>query len=156
VRILLVEDDAAKRQAIRGYLSDRLPSAQVVEVTSFRETLDAITAARPDLVLLDMTIPSVAQSTSDRDLIFGGRDVLRQMRRLGVRTPVIVVTAYERFDRGRESMSAEELHSQLTEVYPEWYRGTVSFSFRYESWREELNELLSSIDGTSEQVSTSR
>jgi len=157
MRLLLVEDDAAKRHAIRGYLAQRLPNAEVLESASFRETIDVLLQSPPDLVLLDMTIPSLQHQTSDRDhvLVFGGRDVLRQLRRLRIPAAVIVVTAYDRFDKGKESMSVEELHAELASVYPEFYRGIVSFSFRYESWKDELTQFLPAEDSAGDHRSSS-
>lgn len=142
--VLLVEDDEGKRRQLLAYLGVRLPQARIVEATTFRAAIDRLKEKAPDLVLLDITIPSRPRSSSGRDntLVFGGRDVLRQMRRLRVSAPVIVVTAYERFDKGPESMSLADLEQQLSDVYPEFYRGAVSFSFRYETWRADLDRLL--------------
>lgn len=144
MKVLIVEDDDAKRRLVSGHLISRLPEAQISEASSFRGAMDAIKRRSPDLILLDVTIPSIEKSTSDRDhtLVFGGRDVLRQLRRANVCAPVIVITAYERFDKGHESLSLEELEAQFAEVYPAWYVGAVSFSFRYDSWREDLSQLL--------------
>ena len=144
MNILIVEDDDSKRRQVRAHVLSRLPNSHLEEAVSFRGAMDSIKRSTPDLILLDVTIPSIEKSTSDRDhtLVFGGRDVLRQLRRAQVNAPVIVITAYERFDKGLESLSLEELEAQFTEVYPEWYIGAVSFSFRYDSWREDLNRLL--------------
>jgi CheY-like chemotaxis protein len=147
MRTLLVEDDAAKREAILAYLLALSPMTATTEVGSFTAAIQALRQGEFDLVLLDMTIPSLPQSTSDRDsvLVFGGRDVLRQMRRLGVTIPVIVITAYERFDEGRESMRMEELQRQLCDIYPQYYLGAVGFSFRNEVWKTELGQLISTL-----------
>jgi CheY-like chemotaxis protein len=145
MRILLVEDDSAKRRAIRTHLASRLAQAEFREASSFRAALDELNEFIPDLVILDMTIPSLERSTSDRDhlLVYGGRDLLRQLRRLRIPAAVIVVTQYPQFDAGLESLSLAELDEQLRAVYPEHYRGAVSFSFVYDTWREDLDRLLS-------------
>ncbi|MGI8510378.1 MAG: response regulator [Gemmatimonadaceae bacterium] len=148
MKVLIVEDDDGKRRALATYLSTVLPGAVTREASTFREALDAVGAVPPDLVLLDMTIPSLPPGTSDRDhtLVYGGRDVLRQLRRLAVRAYVVVVTQYESFDAGPESASLADLNEQLREVYPEFYCGAVSFSYLYDSWKEDLTRMIGDIE----------
>jgi DNA-binding response OmpR family regulator len=78
--VLLVEDEATFRRVIARNLSGR--GLLVHEVGTAREAVDVSTADRPDLMLLDINLP-------DRS----GWDVLRELRRLGIDVPTIVVSA---------------------------------------------------------------
>jgi len=78
--VLLVEDEAAFRRVIARNLSGR--GLVVREVGTAQEAVDVSTADRPDLMLLDINLP-------DRS----GWDVMRELRKLGVDVPTIVVSA---------------------------------------------------------------
>jgi two-component system KDP operon response regulator KdpE len=82
--VLIVEDEAPMRRFLRAALAAR--SFRVAEAASAREGIIAITAERPDLVLLDLGLP-------DAD----GIDVTRGLREWSD-VPIIVLSA-----RGREA-----------------------------------------------------
>jgi two-component system KDP operon response regulator KdpE len=82
--VLIVEDEAPMRRFLRAALSAR--SFRVAEAASAREGIVAITAERPDVVLLDLGLP-------DAD----GIEVARGLREW-TDVPIIVLSA-----RGRES-----------------------------------------------------
>ena len=79
-RILLAEDESRLRQVIARNLTAR--SHTVREVSSAIEAVAAILAETPDLLLLDLNLP-------DRS----GWDVLREVQRLGLAVPTVVVSA---------------------------------------------------------------
>ena len=78
--VLLVEDEVTFRRVIARNLSGR--GLLVREVGTADEAVDVSTADRPDLMLLDINLP-------DRS----GWDVMRELRRLGIDVPTIVVSA---------------------------------------------------------------
>ncbi len=77
---LLVEDEATFRRVIARNLTGR--GLLVREVGTAQEAVDVSSADRPDLMLLDLNLP-------DRS----GWDVMRELRRLGIDVPTIVVSA---------------------------------------------------------------
>jgi two-component system phosphate regulon response regulator PhoB len=77
-RILVVDDDQDSRALVRGALERE--SFTVLEAGDGAEALEIIAAEHPDLVVLDVNLPSL-----------GGFDVLAQMR-LVHSVPVIMVT----------------------------------------------------------------
>jgi two-component system KDP operon response regulator KdpE len=88
--VLVVEDEAPMRRFLRAALTAR--SFQVAEATSAGEGIVAITASRPDVVLLDLGLP-------DAD----GIDVTRGLREW-TDVPIIVLSA-----RGREADKVQAL-----------------------------------------------
>ena len=82
--VLIIEDEAPMRRFLRAALTAR--SFRVAEADSAREGIVAVTASKPDLVLLDLGLP-------DAD----GIDVTRGLREW-TDVPIIVLSA-----RGRES-----------------------------------------------------
>jgi two-component system, OmpR family, response regulator len=79
-RLLVVEDEEMILELLSGSL--RFAGFDVVTAVSGAEALRAVTASRPDLVLLDVMLP-------DGD----GFEVVRRLRSSGPDVPVIFVTA---------------------------------------------------------------
>jgi DNA-binding response OmpR family regulator len=83
--ILVVDDDATVREVVSGYLE-----RAGLEVVAARDGLEAVETARvrrPDLVLLDLTLPGL-----------DGLEVFRRIRAARSDLPVVMLTA-----RGEES-----------------------------------------------------
>ena len=80
-RILLVDDDKHLRETLAEQLALH-EEFETTEVDNATAALEAAKSAGHDLILLDVGLP-------DMD----GREALRLMRRAGVKTPVILLTA---------------------------------------------------------------
>jgi CheY-like chemotaxis protein len=105
VRILIVEDD----KAIRELLADRLRAHELAFSSCQLECFERLDAAEFDLVLLDLRLPRTPSDMAASNEV--GLDILRQIRRRGVRKrgstmvlPVVVMTAY-----GSEAITAQVL-----------------------------------------------
>jgi len=83
-RILVVEDDAAILRGLRDNLT--FEGYEVVTASNGADALRLIDCDRPDLLVLDVMLPAMS-----------GFEVCRRMRRAGVETPVLMLTA-----RGQE------------------------------------------------------
>ena len=80
MRILVVDDEPAVRDAVDRAL--RLDGYDVALAADGRAALDALAAAPPDAVVLDVLMPCV-----------DGLEVCRRLRAAGDRTPVLMLTA---------------------------------------------------------------
>jgi two-component system, OmpR family, response regulator MprA len=80
MRILVVDDEPAVRDAVDRAL--RLDGHDVSLAEDGRAALDAVAAAPPDALVLDLLMPHV-----------DGLEVCRRLRAAGDRTPVLVLTA---------------------------------------------------------------
>ncbi len=78
--LLLIEDDDAMQAALQRALGRR--GMEVLGCTDGRKALALWTAAEPDVVVLDLSLPGL-----------DGLQVLEQARRQGLRTPVLILTA---------------------------------------------------------------
>jgi len=83
--VLVVDDNADTRVVVRWMLERW--GCQVLEACDGREAFDAVVESRPDLVLMDLTMPVV-----------DGYDAIRAIRGREEfsRLPVIAVTAFDR------------------------------------------------------------
>lgn len=86
MRLLLVEDEAELARLVRANLAREGFAVDIVRTLD--EARAALSAARYDVILLDLTLP-------DGD----GLDLLADMRRGGDSTPVIAVTARDAIDQ---------------------------------------------------------
>jgi two-component system response regulator YesN len=73
--------------------------------SSGREAIEKTMLLSPDLVLMDVRMPGLS-----------GLDAIREMRRLGSRAAIILITAYERFDIAREAVELGVLDYLLKPV----------------------------------------
>jgi CheY-like chemotaxis protein len=83
--VLVVDDNADTRVVVRWMLERW--GCQVLEACDGREAFDAVVESRPDLVLMDLTMPVV-----------DGYDAIRAIRGREEfsRLPIIAVTAFDR------------------------------------------------------------
>jgi two-component system, OmpR family, response regulator MprA len=79
-RVLVVDDDPQLREALSRALE--LDDYQVATANNGAQALEAISARRPDVVVLDVMMPYV-----------GGLDVCRTLRERKDRLPILVLTA---------------------------------------------------------------
>jgi two-component system response regulator MprA len=80
VRILVVDDDRAVREALRRALTLAEHEVQLAEDGA--QAIELIAQALPDAVVLDIGLPGI-----------DGLEVCRRLRRLGNRVPVLMLTA---------------------------------------------------------------
>jgi two-component system, OmpR family, response regulator MprA len=80
VRILVVDDDRAVRDALRRVLT--LGGYEVQTAEDGEQALELVVQAVPDAVVLDVGLPGI-----------DGLEVCRRVRRLGNRVPILMLTA---------------------------------------------------------------
>ena len=80
VRVLVVDDDALIRKAVR--LTCETEGYTVQEAERASEALARLEVFHPDVVVLDLMLPDLS-----------GFDVCREIRRAGYRMPVIILSA---------------------------------------------------------------
>jgi FixJ family two-component response regulator len=91
--VAVVDDDASVRTAIR-----RLLIASNLHVETFasgEEFLRSLCAHTPDCLILDLHMPGLT-----------GLDIQRQITRLGVHLPVVVITAYDDSESHAQCLAA--------------------------------------------------
>lgn len=141
---LIIEDDDLKMDRLRGFLTTELPLIKIEVARSYKTGLRALMELNPALVLMDMTLPSFdIQPGTDggRPLSLGGKELLRQMKRRGVGSPVIVVTGFDTFGSGANLVTLEQLDAELAREFGDFYLGSVYFNAASEDWRDPLREL---------------
>lgn len=94
-RILLVDDHAMVRQGLRAVLQSQ-PGWEVCgEATNGREAMEKARQLKPDVVVLDLSLPEL-----------NGLEVTRQLRKALPRTEVLILTMHESEQMIREVLAA--------------------------------------------------
>jgi CheY-like chemotaxis protein len=143
--VLLVEDEDPKRDHVLATLKRIAPGIEVVSARGVRSAVAAVRARTPDLILLDMSLPTFDQSAKEpggRPQGFGGIEVMRYMDRFGIVAPVIVVTGYDAFSHDGRSIDHEALSHQLAAEHPETFRGLVYYNTVFGEWDKTLEDLM--------------
>jgi len=148
--ILLVEDDDIKSGHITKFILDNIPESIITNAKSYQSALKKIISNNYDLIILDMTLPTFdisADETGGRPQAYAGREILRQMDRRSIITPVIVVTQFDKFGEGKDAMTLNQLESQLRSSHANNYKCAIYYSSTTDNWKCDLinsiNELRS-------------
>jgi DNA-binding NarL/FixJ family response regulator len=150
MKVLLIEDSDYKVEQITQVVEQSIPGANLLVSKSFRSGLDAALENNPDIILLDMTLPTFEVRKGElggRTRPFGGREILRELQFAGMSgIAIIVVTQFDRFGEGSQSVVRENLMKELITEFPEYKITCVYYSGRGAEWRELLKtELVKSL-----------
>ncbi|MEH6762954.1 MAG: hypothetical protein V7655_00510 [Aequorivita antarctica] len=146
MRGLLIEDDQIKASKIIEYITDNFDNIQIVHRKSYQSGIKQIFEEDFKFILLDMSIPTYDQeagSFSGKPRNFGGRDILKEMKRYKKQSNVKVVTQYNEFDGG--SISIVDLDSELNKEYPKLYKGYIYYKSGQTAWEEFLYQFIGSL-----------
>ena len=91
-----------------------------------------------------MTMPSfdiTIDEDGGRPQAYGGRELLRHMAENEVSVPAIVVTQFEKFGEGVDSLTLEQLDSLLRREH-EQYHGTVYYNAASDDWKDQLVNII--------------
>ena len=143
---LLIEDDPNKAKKILNYVEEHFSEIAMKHKISYQSGIKEIMENNFNFILLDMSLPTYDQSTSSssgKPRNFGGRDILKEMKRYKRNSRVMIVTQYNEFDGG--SISMNELDTQLETKYKHIYEGYIIYNSKRSEWQDELNVFIKSV-----------
>lgn len=143
---LLIEDDPIKARKILSFIEDNFSNYNLLHRKSYQSGIKQIFNENFDFILLDMSIPTYDQdhgNFSGKPRNFGGRDILKEMKRNKKHSQVLVVTQYNEFDSG--SLSIKELDAQLAKKYVDLYKGYIYYKSGQTDWEVNLLKFINSI-----------
>jgi CheY-like chemotaxis protein len=79
--VLIVDDSNLNRQILIEFLKTK--DFEIMEAADGKEAFDKIVSDKPDIILLDLIMP-----------VMDGFETMEKMKSNGIKTPVIVITAY--------------------------------------------------------------
>lgn len=147
-KVLLIEDDDGKREALINQIQISIRGADIVEANSLISAVKAIKTRDFDVVVLDITLPyrDISPSRPPGDMHkVGGEEVLRQMERFRRFAPVIVVSQFDTFGDEPDVKTFEQMNADLAKSFPALYHVGVYYHASLSDWNEELDRALKSL-----------
>lgn len=149
MKVLLIEDEDTKLAPILSFLKSKFPFMVIQIARSVKSGIEALTSEQPELLLLDMSLPTFDISASEpggRPQGSGGLEIMRYIDMMEMSTPIIVITAYEAFSRkGGRQVDLSLLSEELLEDFPETFKGIVYFNPMFGDWTKDLEILLNTV-----------
>lgn len=149
MRVLLVEDEDPKRDAILNFLTKAFPEFEVELARSVRTAIASIRAARPNLLLLDMSLPTfdiASGESGGRPQGFGGIEIMRFIEMQEIELPTIVITGYEAFSKANgQRIGVDALQNEFTRDFPNFFRGLIYFDPIAGVWDEDFRKLVAAL-----------
>lgn len=146
--VLIVEDDVNKSKNLFECVRQILPAAKIVERRSYRSGLKELVDSPPDLVLLDMSLPTFDVTSKDkggRPRGFAGRDIMEEVSRRRLSIRALVVTQYPVFGEGKDKKTLEQLRIELRTQFPRMFLGAVYYHPAQSDWKSQLEEAIGHV-----------
>lgn len=143
IKILIIEDETPKITQIELFLRSLCIPMRIDHAKSVNSALDKLDENTPDLILLDMSLPTMdidiaGGEAGGRPQGFGGIEVLRNMEYSYIFCPVIVITGYEVFPRQGGSVDISGITQELKAEFPNLLHSVLHYNSTYDTWKNEL------------------
>lgn len=146
ISVLIVEDEMPKFLHIKGYLIELCGHLEIAHARSVSSALDSLEDNLPDLLVLDMSLPTFDISDNEgggRPQGFGGIEILRSMLLEDMQCPTIVMTGYPAFQKDSgEKVGLDDLSDELEKEFSVFLKGTLHFNSTFSEWRIKLQQIL--------------
>jgi len=133
-KVLIVDDDPSARKILQTRL--RIMNFQALVASSGAEALEQIRRETPSIVLLDLQMPKMS-----------GIDVLKSLKREGLETTVIVVTAHATIEIAVEAMKQGAYDFITKPVDSKHLEIVVQKAFEREALRAQNRFLQTEVEG---------
>lgn len=148
MNVLIIDDSDDKISALTKEVVEWSPASVVSIAKSFQSGIKQLRSLKPDIVLLDMTLPTSEfpdGRASGRKRFLGGKELLAEMEFEELESKVIICTQFDTFPGPSGSISLNSLVTQLSQDHPGLVTGGLFFSHVDTSWRNKLRQLLGEI-----------
>jgi len=143
IKILIIEDETPKITQIELFLRSLCIPMHIDHAKSVNSALDKLEDGVPDLLLLDMSLPTMdidiaGGEAGGRPQGFGGIEILRNMEYENINCPVIVITGYEAFPRKGGNVDISGITQELKLEFPKLLHSVLHYNSTYDTWKNEL------------------
>jgi len=146
VDVLIVEDEEPKFIHLEKYLNELGNNLKITNARSVDSALNALEDNTPDLLILDMSLPTFDITDNEaggRPQGFGGTEILRTMSVEDMECPTIVITGYPAFQKETgKTVKLDELSQELKKEFPKFLKGILHFNSTFSEWRVSLKRIL--------------
>lgn len=93
-RILLVDDQKEVLDGLQAFLTESMEDVEIVRASDGASGYELALQMQPDVIIVDVMMPRI-----------NGLEMISLLRKDGIRSRIIVLTAYERFDYAHQAIS---------------------------------------------------
>jgi len=145
MKILIIEDDPNKLNQIKTFINE-LYNDDVYEIAqSYQSGLKHIYTQSPDLIILDMSLPTYDITPDEDGYKFrrlAGLDILSELKRKKKKEKIIVVTQFETFGEGLNYIELKDLKTKMEVEYSDNYIDTVYYNPAQDEWKARLKIII--------------
>jgi CheY-like chemotaxis protein len=147
MKILIVEDDPDKKDAIIAFINTLELNVEIVAKESTSSGLQEIIFNDDiDFIILDMSMPTFDMTEEDPTgggpESFAGKEFIEQMYLREIDIPVVVVSQLGSFGKGNSKKSLSSLDIELKEAYFTFYIGAIYYNYAMDDWKEKLEQAI--------------
>ena len=147
MQCLIIEDDNYKSEHLQNILKENFNLSIEIR-TSYKSGLIQSLKQKYDFILLDMsmlTFDITSKEKGGRPRHFAGKEIMLQMKRRNIATPVIVITQFENFGEGTEKINLNDLTNQLKDIEYTGYIKTIFYNMTQSKWQDKLIKTINAI-----------
>ncbi len=148
MKIVIIEDNVHKRKKIKSFLDSNYDYPKIKEASSYSSGIEMVEGGTFDFLILDMTLPTYDITSDDGGgnfRVFGGKDILKRLKRKNFLLPFVVVTQYSTFSETTGTKSLEVIKEDISELFPDHCKGVIFYDTTSTAWKDELAEVLSTL-----------
>lgn len=146
MKILIVEDDSFKYSQAASLLKEVFQESELIHYDNVYEAVNYIRSESPDLILLDMSLPShpaIAGQGSPVSMPTGGIEIimeLRQIRKNNIK--IIILTQYPDVEIEYEYYSIEESEFVIKRIFNMEILSVLHYDNESNEWKNKIKEIL--------------
>ncbi|MFQ3252298.1 MAG: CheY-like chemotaxis protein [Loktanella salsilacus] len=146
MKVLIVEDDSYKRDAVAAFIRRKYTSVDVEFRKSVQSAVECVTNEDFDFVVLDMSLPSHDLESGGAlsiPRLSGGVEVLFELNYLKKTPKVIILTQYPEVEMSNELVPLLDVREFVAENYGVNIVDCVYFDFERSEWQDQLDQGMS-------------
>jgi CheY-like chemotaxis protein len=145
MNVLIIDDTDYKISGLKAVLANCDFVTEVRVAKSFQSGTRALRQFKPDLVLLDMTLPTTESARGGADgrwRLFGGKEVLAEMRFSNIAAKVILITQFDHYGEHPHRVESKTLIAEMKRDFAEIVVGGVYYSNIDSIWVSRLRDMV--------------
>ncbi|WMO15694.1 response regulator [Pseudoalteromonas piscicida] len=145
MKILLVEDGDYKSQRVLEYINTTFENIEVLLACSYSSGVKSLVANKPDLVILDMSLPTfdmINGQGGGEKRMYGGLDIARQIQRRKVNSPFVFLTQHRDFTENPKLEKLSDIDEEAKSKYGSLYLGYIFYEHAGFEWKDKLKDVL--------------
>lgn len=143
MKVLILEDDKYKCEALVGVIESVLPQANLTVTKSVQTGVASIQAVDFDVIILDMSLPSHDLADGGAlgiPRLSGGMEILFELDYLGKESRVFIVTQYPEIEISGAMIELGEVGAFVQQKFGINVSRCIFFDYDDAAWKAELME----------------